>query len=302
SLRILANLIYETWTGRPGFRSVRGCIFLRYMKPGGVWADGRGASVVRHGNLHAEEEAAASTSAAAQSARGRGAAAIRDLEQILAAALAEDADVEALARQLAQLLESGRERFNADIQFLDVAAKCKELLISQLRSIGEAMASMAQRLESLEREGSISVQSREKILLGQVAYVVDLAAASYVFAVPQPPFTTLSQLLSYRTRGELSAAQVQRFDDFAAFLDKQGWDLELLIETIGALNSIRVEIAHGDPAEQASVTEDSLLEWSNRYLDPIAVQRFKRLLPVIRLLTEPVKPLVLRSNMCNTVL
>lgn len=171
-------------------------------------------------------------------------------------------------------------------------------LRTRIVNLESNMQTMQGILDNMEQELS---KSRNKILLGQVAYVIDQVATFYVFGKDCRNIHSISNIRTAARDGDLTVEQVEKWEKFCAFIKRRKWKLYELISSTSTLRKLRFATAHGSIDETKNVTVNDLEKWANELLESSQVSNFTQLLKLSTLFTKSDQPLVHRDDIDNII-
>eukprot|EP00798_Chlamydomonas_sp_ICE-L_P017712 gene17712-24071_t len=130
---------------------------------------------------------------------------------------------------------------------------------------------MVKNLENeVERLKTAEEDRRQRVCLGQAAYVMDDLARDFVFrGQPQLALLSVGEIRNRAERGELAPLQLERWKDFARFLQAKEWSVSDVVAVAKPLRAGRYVDAHG---LLQKVTQQQLEDWAYRHLQPAQVE------------------------------
>lgn len=214
-------------------------------------SDARGAAAIAA--FQAIWESAAQLSAcAAQSRSANTTDASLSPEDILAALVKLINEHEFLVVSSSPLIRGTLQHLGASVSNLD----------SKINKLTATINKLQQDVEILKRDGQ---KKKRNLLLGQVAYKLDVITAQQVFrGESYPAGITLKQIQQAASTDELTELQLKRWQQLVMFLKARSWTVMGVVTAASNMRRGRGDDAHGSLAEQRAVTKKQLLEWAEQ--------------------------------------
>ena len=134
------------------------------------------------------------------------------------------------------------------------------------------------------------------VFLGQLAYVLDMAAQWYTgFQTDRPgQDPTVGGIRVFAARGALAPHEEERWAEFEQYLAAKGWDLQELIDLLRTLRGGSRILPYFYEEELNKVTVEHLRLWAGKlFQDNAQLQRALGLIELVREFGDVDKPLAL---------
>jgi hypothetical protein len=139
--------------------------------------------------------------------------------------------------------------------------------------------------------------SRERIKLGEAAYLLDQAACAFVFRNSRyRKGTTIGELRTRAWLGELNDEQLSRWQRFCSFTQRHGWSISDACVTSTVVKEMRLEDVHCSDDEKATTTLQQLQSCMQREAQPDERDDCLQFLQLVALFGQANKPLLLVGN------
>ena len=126
------------------------------------------------------------------------------------------------------------------------------------------IAALEIQVEALTKDAAaqraMAAASKRRILLGEGAFMLDQVASDFVMQTPESLYT-VSELKGMAKDGELEPEQLKRWEQFRAFLFRQGWGMSKLCAQSRLLKELRRGDVHSTLEEMAAVSMADLVKW-----------------------------------------
>mmetsp|Transcript_34012 Transcript_34012/g.75406 ORF Transcript_34012/g.75406 Transcript_34012/m.75406 type:complete len:192 (+) Transcript_34012:313-888(+) len=170
---------------------------------------------------------------------------------------------------------------------------------ADLGSSNAKMQKLQKDVEALQAQmaalTSAAAVRKQRIVLREAAYMLDSAACAFVFrGEKHREGMTIGQLEYDARNGDMSDAQLARWDTFRKFLKSKGWPVSDACVTSGVIKDLRVEAAHLiKEEERAEVTLNDLDTYIDLHAKPAQASDCKEFVRLVAIFGQNGKPLVL---------
>ena len=169
---------------------------------------------------------------------------------------------------------------------------------SDLATVQLRLGVLESKVEALTKEfellGAMMVSSRRRVLIAEVAFVLDRVASEFVMMGETAGFTfTVGELKSMAEDRELETEQLERWEHFCGFLRRRGWALGKLCAQGRLLKELRRGDEHATP-EEAAVSMADLIKWVGEeplVTAPVEYQKFLDLVSEFSKVGTPLLPM-----------
>lgn len=215
---------------------------------------------------------------------------------------AKESDIHNVIQALKDLLDSSQTCRQVSAANLGVVEQTINMLLKQLEEVHRDNRALQGRVKTLETELDTvkrelqsvkqELQSqRHKILLGQLAYVVDNGVSQYVYGAGYDLYSSLADTRTDVTTSMVEAEQT-RWAEVCNYLGRNGYKVRDSIGLTGLVRSLRFEVAHGTQEEIAAVTLEDLKRWGKEELVSVREENLDKLLQLAQLFSTSENPLV----------
>lgn len=212
-----------------------------------------------------------------------------------------------LGRELGELLGVVQQHKSlAHASFTDVSSVLDELLASvigltadsadivdlraQVQQLQNDVQSLNVRLAKVE--GQLAVE-QHKALLGQLAYLIDQGAASFVYGPGYCYYTSFRDLEVDMRLGGGTPEELERWRELCAFFrSKGGLSPRDVTRLTSIVRQLGCETAHGSGAAKASTKLEQLHDWARQLLQPQSMCAFQNLVDLATCFSSQEQPLV----------
>lgn len=164
-------------------------------------------------------------------------------------------------------------------------------LYNRLQEAEAAVAQLQKQMEQLQQEKEQLQQEKEemkqRVLLGEVAYVVDDAVSTFVYGTSGNCVTIFDVFQDI----DLADDQRQRRDAFKRFLSRHKFKPAEAKLWPNVVREVRKQVAHGTPGDKASVTTEMLEAWGSSLVGQDKQSSLQKLIELASLFSRPKLPL-----------
>lgn len=218
------------------------------------------------------------------------------VQRIIGILGSDSPDLAEVVQEMGKLLGAVQQQKSlAHTSFNDVSSLLDALLESVINLTADRVDLRCQVQQLQVRlatvEGQLAAE-QHKILLGQLAYIIDQGAASFVYG-PGYYYTSFRDLEVDMRQGSGTPEELERWRELCAFFFSKGG---LIPRDVTRLTSIvrqlRFETAHGSEAAKASTKLEQLHDWAKQLLEPQPMCAFQKLVDLATCFSSQEQPLV----------